>query len=182
MRTFEGDTTNLPEGVDPEKARKSVQRWYGEYGLPADLLVVEKDFDIRKAVYADQSIGKDYEGFTYKEPFFIRDGYLMVNFDIETVKGVEQDLDTVTKENLEEKRELSYGKYSANADMWKIEGDFRHLDDEVAGIRNKRPRKTIGKGFNYRDLYEDYQEPWTFYYGDIVTYNLKFSINNDWGR
>ncbi len=157
MRTFEGSTENLPEGVDEEKARKSVQTWYGEFGLPSNIYVVEEGFDIENAVYPDLSIGKEWHGFDYKEPYFIRDGYIMVNFTIDTVKDGNTDF---------EDRILSYGYHSENANMWEIEG----------GMRSKRPRMIIGSS----DVLEEYKNEWTAIIGDIVAYNMKYSIHDDY--
>lgn len=74
VRTLHGPT-NVPSGVSAARAYASIQQWYGEYNLPAKLYIVPKGFDLSKQF-----------SFNDKAPFFLRDGFLIVNFDIETVR------------------------------------------------------------------------------------------------
>lgn len=80
QRTFIGQTNSLPAGVDPDKVKKSVQKWYGEYYIPNDIYVAPAGFDV--AEYARKN-----NGLTGKESFWLKDGYIIVNFRIETVKN-----------------------------------------------------------------------------------------------
>ena len=114
VRTFIGDTfiggrDNIPWGVDEEKVTKSVQKWYGEYNIPNTALVCEKGYDVLG------EIGKRGT-FTGKEDFWLKNGYIIVNFDIEVLRRIVpengKDYD-ITR--------LSYWG-SENCDMWEVEG------------------------------------------------------------
>lgn len=105
LRTFVGNTTNLPTGVNANDALKSMQHWYGEYYLPNDLFAVPKGFDV--TAYA-----KAHYGLDGKESFWLKAGYIVVNFDIQTHKDIST--------HLFAQPVLSYEKVGAN--MWQIEG------------------------------------------------------------
>ncbi|MEK3977292.1 DUF5704 domain-containing protein [Psychrobacillus sp. FSL K6-2684] len=81
LRTFIGPlASNVPVNamVPQADAISSEQTWYGEYSLPADIYVVEEGKNI--AGYGLQHrLNKSH-------PIFLRDGYLIVNFDIETIQ------------------------------------------------------------------------------------------------
>ena len=78
LRTFVGDNT-VPAGahVTADELQKSVQEWYGEYYLPSKLYACAKGFDVKG--YADS------HGLNFDEEFWLKDGYIVVNFTIETV-------------------------------------------------------------------------------------------------
>ncbi|WP_066297989.1 DUF5704 domain-containing protein [Bacillus sp. FJAT-29937] len=82
LRTFIGPlaTTVPTNAMKPQKdAIASEQMWYGEYSLPADIYIVEEGKDI--AGYGLQHrLNKSH-------PIFIRDGYLIVNFNIESLQN-----------------------------------------------------------------------------------------------
>ncbi|MFB5685267.1 hypothetical protein ACE3NQ_30645, partial [Paenibacillus terreus] len=46
VRTLIGPASNIPKSVDPGRALASVQKWYGEYSLPAAPYVVPAGFNI----------------------------------------------------------------------------------------------------------------------------------------
>lgn len=81
----------IPDGVDPDRVTKSKQKWYFEYSLPSDVHAVKKGFDVTK--YAHENGGIDY-----KEDFWKKDGYIVVNFEIVTFeagfKNIQGDGDT----------------------------------------------------------------------------------------
>lgn len=81
LRTFIGPLgLNVPSTamVPQEDAISSEQQWYGEYSLPAEVYVVEEGKNI--AGYGlEHRLNKSH-------PIFLRDGYLIVNFDIETIQ------------------------------------------------------------------------------------------------
>lgn len=105
LRTFVGDNTNLPSGVDPIKVKKSKQHWYGEYYLPNDLYVVPEGYD----VIAESRKNNGLDG---SESFWLKDGYVIVNFKIETVKDGKFSNPV-----------LSYSSSPNNStNMWAIEG------------------------------------------------------------
>lgn len=80
QRTFTGHTDWLPEGIQPDAVTRSVQRWYGEYYLPNDLFATTRGFDITE-------YGRTHNGLNGKESFWLKDGYIIVNFQIETVRN-----------------------------------------------------------------------------------------------
>jgi hypothetical protein len=80
QRTFIGAKQNLPNGININDSLKSVQKWYGEYYLPNDLFAVEPDFDVIE-------YGRTHNGLDGKESFWLKDGYIIVNFRIEAVKN-----------------------------------------------------------------------------------------------
>ncbi|MFE4572384.1 DUF5704 domain-containing protein [Paenibacillus chitinolyticus] len=79
VRTFIGETQNIPAGVDRARALASDQKWYGEYSLPAAVYAVPKGTDL--AVYGRKQTLDD------RSPVFLRNGYIVVNFNIESIRG-----------------------------------------------------------------------------------------------
>jgi hypothetical protein len=78
LRTFTGPT-GVPAGVNAARANASVQRWFGEYSLPAAPYVVPKGFNL--AAYGRKN------GLTDNSPVFLKDGYIIVNFNLETIRN-----------------------------------------------------------------------------------------------
>lgn len=103
LRTFIGNTEDLPTGIDANIVKKSVQHYYGEYYLPNLLYAAPKGHDVI-------SYSRKNNGINGKESFWLKDGYIVVNFKIETIKNGEF-----------ENPILSYFS-GVNANMWKIEG------------------------------------------------------------
>ena len=66
--------------VTPERANASIQQWFGEYSIPADSYVVAKDTNLAE-------YGRLHGGLTDKSPIFLKDGYIVVNFDIESIQN-----------------------------------------------------------------------------------------------
>jgi hypothetical protein len=96
----------LSAGKSERDASKSMQRWYGQYYVPNDVHIVAKNYDVLG--YADK------HGIDYNESFWLTDGYLIVNFTIETIDANGQ-------------RRLSYinaANYTnnGNCSMWITEG------------------------------------------------------------
>lgn len=79
VRTFIGPKSGLPEGVDRARANASIQKWYGEYSLPASVYVVAKG--VIPAAY-----GRTHQGLTEQSPIFLKDGYIVVNFNLESLQ------------------------------------------------------------------------------------------------
>lgn len=69
LRCFIGPKNNIPTGVNIDKAFASAQKWYGEYSLPSDCLIVAKGTDLSKE-----------RNLTRSSPIFLKEGYLLVNF------------------------------------------------------------------------------------------------------
>lgn len=118
LRTFIGpDADSVPGGamVNADRAKASEQQWYGEYSLPSDLYVVEK--------------GKDVSGYGLQHrmnkssALFLRDGYVIVNFKIETIKNGDTD-----------KPDLGYGGGSGN--QWELEGYKKSFTDKYGKVFN----------------------------------------------
>lgn len=80
QRTFAGKQDWLPAGVDSDTVTRSVQHWYGEYYLPNDLFAAPKGFDVAE-------YGRTHNGLNGKESFWLKDGYIIVNFRIETIRN-----------------------------------------------------------------------------------------------
>ncbi|UQZ86416.1 hypothetical protein SK3146_05709 [Paenibacillus konkukensis] len=78
LRTFIG-SMQVPSGVDAVRANAAVQLWRGEYSLPAAPYAVPAGFNV--AEYGRTHRLDD------QSPIFLRDGYLIVNFNIETVRN-----------------------------------------------------------------------------------------------
>ncbi|WP_343226528.1 DUF5704 domain-containing protein [Paenibacillus dendritiformis] len=79
VRTFIGPKSNLPGSVNAQRANASIQQWYGEYSLPAGVYIVKAGTDIAE-------YGRTHGGLHDKSPIFLRDGYLIVNFNIESIR------------------------------------------------------------------------------------------------
>ncbi|WP_247681894.1 DUF5704 domain-containing protein [Paenibacillus sp. Marseille-P2973] len=79
VRTFIGPKTNLPLSVDELRANAAIQKWYGEYSLPANPYVVEAGTNIAE-------YGRTHGGLDDKSPIFKKDGYIIVNFNVETIR------------------------------------------------------------------------------------------------
>lgn len=78
VRTFAGSPL-VPPSVDPLRAFVSEQQWYGEYTVPAAAYVVAKGTNL--AEYGRTQRLDD------KSPIFLRNGYIIVNFNIETIRN-----------------------------------------------------------------------------------------------
>lgn len=78
VRTFEGSTL-VPPSVDPQRAFVSEQMWYGEYTVPAAAYVVAKGTNLAE-------YGRTHK-LDDKSPIFMRNGYIIVNFNIETIRN-----------------------------------------------------------------------------------------------
>lgn len=80
VRTFIGPKLNLPASVDWERANVAEQKWYGEYSLPGEPYVVAAGTDLAE-------YGRTHRGLTERDPIFLRDGYIIVNFNMESIKN-----------------------------------------------------------------------------------------------
>ncbi|MBR2569502.1 MAG: hypothetical protein IKE34_10005, partial [Paenibacillus sp.] len=77
LRLFIGPAASqIPPSVHAARAEASVQQWYGEFNVPAQVYIVPKGFDLSRQF-----------NFNDKAPFFLKDGYLIVNFDIKTIRN-----------------------------------------------------------------------------------------------
>ncbi|WP_373456878.1 DUF5704 domain-containing protein [Paenibacillus sp. MDMC362] len=109
IRTLIGPKSGLPASVDTERANAAVQRWYGEYSLPADVYVVKKGTDL--AAYGRTNRLDE------KSPIFLKKGYIVVNFNIETIR-----------EGNTAKPHLQY-IHGPLMNQWQLEGYSRTYND-----------------------------------------------------
>ncbi|WP_337913522.1 DUF5704 domain-containing protein [Paenibacillus arenosi] len=74
LRLFRGPT-QLPNGVNSYRAYAAEQQWYGEFGIPSKVYIVQKGFPLHRQ-------------FSFREDasFFLKDGYIVVNFNVETIR------------------------------------------------------------------------------------------------
>lgn len=79
IRTLIGPKTDIPSGVNVDRANAAIQRWYGEYSLPADVYAVPKGTNLELLARQNQ--------LDEKATVFLRDGYIVVNFNIETLRS-----------------------------------------------------------------------------------------------
>lgn len=103
LRTFVGKTDQLPQEININHAKQSIQHWYGEYYLPSQLYVATKGTDVLD--YA-----RTNNGLNGKESFWLKEGYLVVNFDITTIKNGDFDNPVLSYYN------------GARCNMWQVEG------------------------------------------------------------
>ena len=99
IRSFIGPVQGVPGNVNRYKAFASVQKWYGEYHLPADLLVVPKGTDLSKE-----------RNLTRNSPVFLKDGYVIVNF---------KDITVINDDDFDNP---SLGYTGKTGDGWALEG------------------------------------------------------------
>lgn len=156
----------IPDGVDPDRVTKSKQKWYFEYSLPSDVHAVKKGFDVTK--YAHENGGIDY-----KEDFWKKDGYIVVNFEIVTFEA--------GFENIQGDGDTGMG--------W-MEGA------EIFGKESETPiphltytnRQNVDYG--YCSMYKMEDQPlrkidwhkaqYAFRYGDVLMYSLDGSAKKDY--
>ena len=139
LRTYVGKnytpTGDLPAGLDEQRVTKSMQRWYFEYYLPSEIYICEKGVDV--GAYAKQHYGIDGT-----EDFWLKEGELIVNFEIETIANGERKLSYTNIENARngycnmwELEGYQYTKIDANGQVYNFEnGDtlMYSLEDSVA--------------------------------------------------
>ncbi|MEC0207259.1 DUF5704 domain-containing protein [Paenibacillus lautus] len=117
LRTFIGPKNNLPASVNVQRANAAVQKWYGEYSLPAEPYVVEAGMDIAE-------YGRTHGGLHDKSPIFFRNGYIIVNFNIETIRN--GDL---------QRPHLQY-IHGPLMNQWRLEGFNRAVQDSFGNLFN----------------------------------------------
>lgn len=74
------------------KQKRAVQTWFCEYYLPSKLYVCPKGYNVDR--YA-----LDHNGLDFKENFWLKQGYVIIHFDIEVVKDGQRYLSYTNKEN-----------------------------------------------------------------------------------
>nr|WP_260866459.1 DUF5704 domain-containing protein [Paenibacillus xylanexedens] len=81
LRTFIGPKTNIPTtaSADVLRVNAAIQQWYGEYSLPAEPYVVQAGTNLAE-------YGRTYGGLDAKSPIFLKNGYIVVNFNFESIR------------------------------------------------------------------------------------------------
>lgn len=115
-------SSDLVQGVSDDKIRKCLQQWYGEYYLPADT----------HAVPIGKYVTEISEGVDFSENYWLRDGYLLVNFKPVSYEGGREHLlyNSQVGDNKNKKEFIN---------MWEIE--------------NRQSKKTDknGQAFNFNE-------------------------------
>ncbi len=103
------NTKKLPQNISENEVNSCVQKWYFHYYLPGDLHVAIKDSVDENAKYVD-----------FSDACWIKDGYLVLSFDIYTINDGDYYLSYSNTFNNE-----IYGA----CNMWKTEGmDIKKTD------------------------------------------------------
>lgn len=90
---------------DIQTALRSVQQWKGSFCVPADIYVVSAGTDVEKYI-------KERGNIKVADEIFINEGYLMVQFQVYTMKDGRKYLSYINEINAKD----------GYANMWKIEG------------------------------------------------------------
>ncbi|HEX3028145.1 MAG TPA: DUF5704 domain-containing protein, partial [Clostridia bacterium] len=110
LRTVAGATDKLPPGVAWKDAVTARQHWYGQYTLPDKCYAVPYGYNV-------MGYSKVHKGLDGKEPIWLKNGYIIVNFNISAFKNGEL-----------EHPYLSYYK-APYCNMWETEGfDYSKKD------------------------------------------------------
>ncbi len=129
-----------------DKVERSVQNWYGIYYLPSSIHVTTASDDEVKAACAG--------GVTYNEDCWIKDGYLIVNFEIRTVDGGVYHL-------AYNAAGMNTADYTDGEDEIKLAGDCNMWSVEQF---IKQKKSDNGVTFNFED-------------GDFLVYDLSATSN-----
>lgn len=134
LKTHIGPSSIPPNAsVDQQRAVASIHQWYGEYSLPAAVYTVPKGTNLAE-------VGR-MEPLTDKSSVFLKDGYIVVNFNLETIKN--QDTENPYLQYI----------HAPLANQWKIEG-----------YKNSRV-DPYGNSFSLLD------GDVVFYHGDLSSYD-----------
>ncbi|TKJ87789.1 hypothetical protein PaeCFBP13512_18350 [Paenibacillus sp. CFBP13512] len=109
LRTLIGPQQHLPQGNNTMRSLAAIQKWYGEYSLPSDVYVVKQGTSLQDVTgstntnrqqSAEQStdstnknnpVNNSAKGLDEHSSVFLTDGYIVVNFDIETIQQGDTD-------------------------------------------------------------------------------------------
>lgn len=144
LRTFI-NTFDRPSSASasPARVNASIQQWYGEYSIPAAVYAVRKGTDL--AEYGRRNRLDE------KSPIFLKNGYITVNFNIETIRNG----------NLNSPH-LQYIHGPLNNQWWDMEGF-----DNTDGRRDHLRTDPYGVQFRVED-------------GDVIFYDANRSSYDDY--
>ena len=144
LRTFI-NTFDRPANASasPARTNASIQQWYGEYSLPAAVYAVAKGTDL--AAY-----GKTNK-LDEKSPIFLRNGYISLNFNLETIRNADLN-----------KPHLQYINSPLDNQWWSMEGY-----DSSDGMRDRLITDPYGVQYLLKD-------------GDVVFYDANKSSYDDY--
>lgn len=135
LRTLIGPQQHLPKGNNTMRSLAAVQKWYGEYSLPSDIYVVKQGTLLQDVTGStntnrQQSAGQSTDTTNKNNPVtnsakgldehssvFLTDGYIVVNFDIETIQQGDTD-----------HPHLQY-IYAPLMNQWQLEGFQKQFND-----------------------------------------------------
>ncbi|WP_157739607.1 DUF5704 domain-containing protein [Paenibacillus physcomitrellae] len=78
LRTLAGPKSAVPSSVAPQRALAAVQKWYGEYSLPAGVYVAKQGTNLAE-------YGRTHAGISEHADIFLNNGYIIVHFDIQSL-------------------------------------------------------------------------------------------------
>ncbi|TCZ77229.1 hypothetical protein E0485_12290 [Paenibacillus albiflavus] len=138
VRVFTG-LMNAPMGVDQQRKLAAEQQWYGEYSLPARVYVVKQGTNLAE-------YGRTHNGLDEKSPIFLKNGYIIVRFNVETIR--------------DEKLDQPYLRY------YPLENDSFPFDNQwlMEGFQ-RTIRDPYGNRFDLKD------GDIVFYHGDLSSYD-----------
>lgn len=92
-------TDNLVANTDKELFEASMQKWYGEYYVPSDIhIVIKSDLDPYGGSFEDYVESKG--GIGDDDDIFQDTGFLVLNFDITSIRKGEEDLTYYQNQNM----------------------------------------------------------------------------------
>ena len=114
----------VPSTVNERKVAMSKQRWYGEYYLPSQVYAVPKGFDL-------QQYERQKGGFNFREDIWLKNGYLLIQFDVKAIRNNQTYLSLCNLDNEKEgycnmwrKEGFSYERTDGKGQQWKFtDGD-----------------------------------------------------------
>ena len=99
-------TLVIPDGKE-DIFHQSMQLWFGTFTIPSDFYVCDSDIDINEYALTSE------EGLSDSSSIWLKDGYLILSFDIISLKDWQEHLSYINLDN-----NVAYG----HCNMWRREG------------------------------------------------------------
>ncbi|WP_138493416.1 DUF5704 domain-containing protein [Paenibacillus pinistramenti] len=138
LRTYVGPKSGIPSSVNPQRALAAVQKWYGEYSLPAGVYVVKQGTDLAEYGRTNGGLSEDSE-------LFLKNGYIIVNFDIQSVAGGQPRLKYLQSPLMNQWRMEGYEQQASDAEghLFKLkDGDIVFYEAGLSSRDDFRPAVT----------------------------------------